>query len=105
MTEIQRVHERLMSQLPVRTVPTRREFDGAPSADPISRRCGRPRTEEVLDLNRRITRLRQEGHTCPEIMATTGASEATVARHLKGQVATIAKHTNSQQRRDAAKRR
>jgi hypothetical protein len=99
LTRIQAVHERLMAQLPVRTVPTRREFDDSPFNVP-TRPGGRPRAEEVRELNRRILALRAAGHTFEEIRAFTGASTGTIARHVNGQVATI-----SQQRQHAAKRR
>jgi hypothetical protein len=105
MNSVLRVHERLLSQLPVRTIQTRREFVDAPFAEPCVRRTGRPRAEEVLQLNRRIKILHAAGHNYEEIQAITGAHSSTIARHLSGNVATLSPEKISQLRQQGAKRR
>jgi hypothetical protein len=85
----QSTYRGLTCGLPVRTVHARRAFSDAPAIVPSNRRCGRPRTEEVLELNRQIRQLKDGGHTYEEIQAITGAHPNTIARHLHGQVLAV----------------
>lgn len=86
---VERLHFDLMQRLPVRTVETRRQFsDALPNVPSPRSRGGRPRTEEVLELNRRLKRLRAAGHTYEEMQAITGAHPNTINRHLNDQVLT-----------------
>ena len=92
---IERLHFDLMHRLPVRTVETRRQFDDAPFHAPPVRVAGRPRTQDLLELNRRIKRLKAAGHTFEEIRAITGAHPSTISRHLTDKISTLAKATTS----------
>ena len=88
---VERTHFDLMLRLPVRTVESRREFDTAPHPAPPVRSGGRPRTQDLLELNRRIKRLKAAGHTFEEIRAITGAHQSTITRHLTDKISTLAK--------------
>jgi hypothetical protein len=85
----QSTYRGLTCGLPVRTVHARRAFSDAPSIVPSTRRCGRPRIEEILELNRYINQLRDAGDTYEQIQAKTGAHPNTIARHLHGQVLAV----------------
>lgn len=91
---VERLHFDLMHRLPVRTVESRREFDTAPHPAPPIRNAGRPRTEDLLELNRRIKRLKAAGNTFEEIRAITGAHPSTISRHLTDRISTLAKARN-----------
>jgi hypothetical protein len=85
----QSTYRGLTCGLPVRTVQARRAFSDAPAIVPSTRRCGRPRIEEILELNRYINQLRDAGNTYEQIQAKTGAHPNTIARHLHGQVLAV----------------
>ena len=91
LLQVERLHFDLMQRLPVRKVEARREFDTAPHPAPPVRTTGRPRTQDLLDLNRRIKRLKASGHTFEEIRAITGAHPSTISRHLTDRISTLAK--------------
>lgn len=91
---VERAHFALMHRLPVRTVEATRQFDTAPHPAPPIRNTGRPRTADLLELNRRIKRLKLAGHTFEEIRAITGAHQSTISRHLTDRISTLAKARN-----------
>lgn len=91
---VERKHFDLMCRLPVRTVETRREFDSSPHPAPPVRAYGRPRTQDLLELNRRIKRLKAWGYSFDEIRAITGAHPSTITRHLTDKISTLAKAKN-----------
>ena len=87
----QRTFRGLTCGLPVRTVHSTRQFNGAPVQEPNLRRSGRQRTEDVIALNLKIKRLKAAGLTYEQITLATGASPNTICRHLNGHVRAVEK--------------
>jgi hypothetical protein len=85
----QSTYRGLTCGLPVRTVHARRAWSDAPTIVPSTRRFGRPRIAEILELNRLIHQLKDAGKTYEQIRAITGAHPNTIARHLHGHVLTV----------------
>lgn len=92
-------HERLLQQLPVRTVQGTRRFAYEPATERRGFRGHRPTRAEVLERNRRVVALRAAGYTYSEIRAATGAAYVTINRLInKGKTFNAARAATSRRR-------
>lgn len=95
MNHVMRVHERLMAQLPVRTIPERHKPNvHRTSVHGDYRNNGRRSPERLAMLTKRIKALIAWGLQFDEVAEELGVSIATVTRHSTGKI--------SQLRQDAA---